>query len=143
VRQDLKKQLAIPLILTTIFIVSSFIPIIQFSILTFDGGLISLVNKVVGAEDTRNIISANVISNLLPTAVLLLAFFKTIKRSIEIITATLSMILMTAFIFFITDGITKDSEPYYLDFLIIALISGSILTLVAILKYKKLRNDRI
>lgn len=139
-QQNFKTQLTIPLVLTIIFVVSSFVPIIQFLILTFDGGLISLVNKVVGKDDTANILTANIIVNLLPTALLFIVYFKTTKRGARIITATLSMIFMTAFIFFLTDGIDKDNDPYFLNFLIIALISGSILTLVVILKCSQIKR---
>jgi hypothetical protein len=137
VRQDLKKQLIIPIILTTIFIVSSFVPIIQILIWTFDGVLVKLINDIVGADNTGNILTANIIANLLPTMILLFLFFKANSQRTKIITATLSMILMTAFIFFLTDGIFKDNDPYFLNLLINALISGTILTLIALLKFKQ------
>ena len=139
-QQDLKHHLTIPFILTAIFVVSAFVPIVQILILTFDGGLLSLINKAVGADNTGSILTPNIIANLLPTLLLLFVFFKATKQSVKIITATLSMIFMTAFIFFLTDGIGKDSDPYFLDFIIIALISGSILTLVAILKYRQIKQ---
>ncbi len=110
VRQDLKNQLKIPLILTTIFVVLSFVPLVQILILTFDGGLISVINKAVGEDKTENLLTANVIANLLPTVLLLFSFFKATRQSTKIITSTLSMILLTAFIFFLTDGITKTAN---------------------------------
>ena len=139
-RQDLKNQLTIPLILTIIFVVLSFVPLVQILILTFDGGLVSLINKAVGADNPGNILTANIIANLLPTMILLFLFFKATQKSIKIITATLSMIFMTAFIFFFTDGFNKDSDPYFLNFIIVALISGSILMIVAILKYRLIKQ---
>ena len=140
-RQDLKNQLTIPLIMTTIFVVSSFVPLVQILILTFDGGLVSLINKVVGTDNTGNILTANIIANLLPTILLLFLFFKATKQSVKIITSILVMVFMTAFIFFLTDG--KDSDPYFLSFIIVALISGSVLTLVAFLKYKRIRQMQV
>jgi hypothetical protein len=132
-RKDFKTQLRIPLLLTVVFVVSSFAPVMQILILTYDGALIWAFYKVVGADDTGDILAANIAVNLLPTAVLLLAFCKATKQHVKIVTATLSMIFMTAFTFFLTNG--KDSNPYFLKFIVIELISGSILILVAILKY--------
>ena len=136
--QDLKKELTIPLILTAIFVASSFIPVIQIVILTLDGGLIPLINKIVAADNTGSIWAANIIANLLPSILFLFLFFKAIKLSVKILTASFSMIFMTAFIFFLTDGI--DSDPYFLNFILIALISGSILTFIAIFKYRQIKQ---
>ena len=133
--QSFKNQISIPLVLTGIFIASSFIPLIQLLILTFSGGLISLVNKVIGLDKSGNILTANLIVNLLPTVLLLFAFYVATKQSTKIITSALAMVFMTAFIFFLTDGIDKDSNPYFLNFLIIALVSGFALTLVSLIKY--------
>ena len=131
----MKNQISIPIILSAIFIASSFAPIIQIYILTFDGALVSLINKGVASDNSGNIMTANIIANLLPTIFFLFVFFKATKRSTKIITATLAMIFMTAFIFFLTDGITKDREPYFLNFIIVSIISGTALMLVGVFKY--------
>jgi hypothetical protein len=121
--------------LAAIFIASSFFPVIQIYILTFDGAFVSLANKAFGSDNPGNIMTANIVANLLPTIFLLFVFFKATKRSIKIITATLAMIFMTAFIFFITDGLIEDGDPYFLNFIIVSIISGTVLTLVGVFKY--------
>ncbi|MEJ7768052.1 MAG: hypothetical protein WKF89_09585 [Chitinophagaceae bacterium] len=137
----LRNHLTTPLILTGIFIASSFIPAIQILILTVDGGFIALINKYISSDNTGNIVTANIIANLLPVLILLHVFYRSTMKSTGVIAAVLAMIFMTAFIFFSTGGITEDNEPYFLNFVIVSLISGSILTLVSFLKYLK-QNKR-
>jgi len=137
VGRTLKSEISIPLILTGVFTAFSFIPVIQILILTFDGGLIALANKVVRSDNTGSMAIANIIVNLLPTLLLLFVYFRTIKQSTKIIAAFLGMIFMTVFIFFLTGGIDEDNNPYFLNFLIIALISGSVLTLISLLRYRR------
>jgi hypothetical protein len=134
--ETVKRQIKLPLILTVIFIALSFIPIIQILILTFSGGLISTINKTIGNDNSDNLLFANMIVNLLPSIVLLILFYRSRQNVMKIITAVLAMIFMTAFIFFLTDGIYKDSNPYYLNFIVVALISGSVLAIVSFLRYR-------
>lgn len=137
--ETFKRQIKLPLLLTVIFIALSFMPIIQVIILTFSGGLISTINKAIGRDNSDNLLLANMIVNLLPTIVLLILFYRSRQNAVIITTAVLAMISMTAFIFFLTDGIYKDSDPYYLNFIVVALISGSVLAIVSFLRYRHTR----
>lgn len=139
-QKDLKIQLAIPVILTVIFIASSFLPICQIFILTLDGGLIALVNKSFGSDNTGNYLTENIIVNFLPTIFFLFLFFNTTKQSIKIISATFSIIFMISFIFFLPNILNKDSNPYFLKFMLVSLISGLPVILVAILKYGQVKK---
>ena len=141
--ETFKRQIKLPLILTVVFIALSFIPIIQIIILTFSGGLISTINKAIGRDNSDNLLLANMIVNLLPTIVLLILFYRSRQNARKITTAVLAMIFMTAFIFFFTDGIYKDRDPYYLNFIVVALISGSVLAIVSLLRHRHSRYQQL
>lgn len=135
-----KGPLFLPLILTLIFVISSFIPVIQILILTLSGGLISSFERMTGDTNIGEIFFSNLVVNFLPAFVLLIIYWNATHKVIRIFSATISMTFLTAFLYFLTDGIEEDGEPYFLSFLIIAIISGFILTSVSLLKYR-LKNE--
>jgi ABC-type thiamin/hydroxymethylpyrimidine transport system permease subunit len=143
VKEKLKRQIKLPLILTGIFTILSFIPIIQIIILTFSGGLISIINKGFGRGSSGDILVANLIVNLLPSILLLILFYWSRHPGMKILTAILAMIFLTAFLFFLTDGIYKDSDPYFLNFIVVALISGFVLATVSFLKYRNTTREQL
>lgn len=84
--------------------------------------------------DTKTI---NLIGNLLPIILFLFWFYNATNQAARIIAAILSMIFMTAFFYFMTMDNNEEKNPYWLQFLIIALVSGGILTRVAYLTYRR------
>ena len=142
-KEDLKKQIYLPIILTLIFIVSSFIPILQIIILTLDGGLISLASKAIGQDISENLFKENIIFNLIPTLILLFLFYKSTTHILNITSSALAMIFMTAFFMFLTDGVKYDSDPYFLNFILVAFVCGIILTLITFLKYLSINQKEM
>lgn len=114
----------------------SFMPIIQLIILTINGAYLAIIDKIIGPGKV-NIKTINLIGNLMPILIFLFWFYKSRNISKKIISATLSMVFMTALFLFMTTDEKQDTKPYWLNFLIIHFASGMILTLAAYLSYRR------
>lgn len=135
-RHELKAHISIPLILTAFFVLSSFVPFIQIIILTLNGGYLASIDDMMSSTkaDKKTI---NLIGNLLPNLLFLFWFYSATNKAAKIIAAVLSMIFMTAFFHFMTMDDNEEKNPYWLQFLVVAFVSGCILTLVAYLRYRR------
>lgn len=101
-----------------------------------NGGYLALIGEKISSPDS-DIKTVNLIGNLLPILVLLFWYYRTSNKVGKIISAVFAMIFMTAFLCFMSMGQNETNEPYWLRFLIIALVSGGILTLVTYLSCKR------
>ena len=84
--------------------------------------------------DTKTI---NLIGNLIPILLFLFWFYKATNQAAKIIAASLAIVFITAFVLFMTIDNNVDSHPYWLQFIVAALISGAVLTITAYLKYEQ------
>lgn len=133
-KQNPKRRLLLPLILTAVFVASSFAPILQIYIMTFDGYLVASINKVFLSDKPGQIFTANLLANLPPSLIFLFLVYKTEIKSIRVTAAIFSMAFMNAFILFLIGELNEDSEPYFLIFLIASLISSSVLFFISIFR---------
>ncbi|AUD02913.1 hypothetical protein [Spirosoma pollinicola] len=133
-KQNSKRRLLLPLILTAVFVASSFAPILQIYIMTFDGYLVASINKVFLSDKPGQIFTANLLANLPPSLIFLFLVYKTEIKSIRVTAAIFLMAFMNAFILFLIGDLNEDSEPYFLIFLIASLISSSVLFFISIFR---------
>lgn len=138
-QSEIRAHITVPLILTAIFVLSSFVPVIQTIILTLNGGYLASIEDMISSTNA-NTKSINLLGNLLPTLLLLFWFYNATNKIGQFIAAILAMVFMTAFFYFMTMDDNEEHEPYWLQFLIIALVSGFILTIVAYIKYKRTKE---
>lgn len=142
-RPELKAQISIPFVLTCIFAVSSFVPVIQILILTLNGGYLATIKELISPNRSDNSVFINLTGNLLPIIILLFWFYKETNKIPKIIAASLAMSFMTALFLFMTMDDNSEHDPYWLQFLIVAFVSGLVLTLVAYLRYWRTIRNKI
>ncbi|MCX6213522.1 hypothetical protein [Spirosoma sp.] len=131
-KKNSKRRLLLPLILTAVFVASSFAPILQIYILTFDGYLVAFINKVILSDKPGHIFTANLLANLPPSLIFLFLLYKTEIESIRVSAAIFSMVFMNAFILFLIGDFNEDWELYFLIFLVASLISSSVLFFICV-----------
>lgn len=122
---------------------SSFVPVFQIFILTLNGGYLAIIEELICSNRSGNIVFVNLTGNLLPIIILLFWFYKETNKAPKIIAASLAMIFMTAFFLFLTMDDNSDHDPYWLQFLMVALVSGFVLTLVAYLRYRRTIRNKL
>ena len=132
----MKREIRIPLILTGIFILFSFVPILQILIFTYDGGLLSVFQKGLFNDEDGAELKVNLIVNL-PLAIAFFAgYYFASSKTLEVLFSFLAISFLSCFIFFLTaDSNNEETDLYFLKFIIIALIAGSVATMMAMLKY--------
>jgi hypothetical protein len=122
------RNIRIPLIITSILVITSFAPFIQIAILFTNGGIFSLINS----SDSVTQFLFNGSFALLLAAL----FFKSKTRKHLVLTAL-------GFIFFFFPLVTNATDnripddPFFLRILILSIVTGSILIGIGAFKNKK------
>ena len=123
------KHLKLALLITAFLVVSSLVPVLQILILNFNGGVIYLFESLFGNDTFMNY-KLNVILFLLFIVVYILSkdiFFR--------ILSILGFILFfLPFLFYLTVDYFTDEDIYFLQFMIIGLITGGMLMIFSIIK---------
>lgn len=132
--QTFKKTCIIPVIVSLTFIISCFIPVFQVVIMTLDGGLLSITNKLLFNDNSTTIDTTNWIVNFSLSALFLFLYAISKKRWTQTIFSILSIIFLFCFISFMTGDKYENTEPYFLYFMVAGLISGLILCIAATIK---------
>lgn len=126
--------LKMPLLVTGVFVLTCFFPVIQILILTFDGGLLAMVNMLLFQDKPERVDAVNWTVNFSFSILFLILFLRTLSVVREVIFSILAFIFLFCFIFFLNGDIFSQSAPYFLPNLIISLVSGLIICATAILK---------
>lgn len=116
------------LITSAILVLSSFIPILQVLILTVNGAIVSIFTS----SDNKIILLVNGIASLLMFG---LFYFSnsTIAKALSVLGVLLFFIPL---LFYATEDLISTEKYYFLQFLIIGIITGITLLIIEITKTK-------
>lgn len=122
------KHCKISLIIFVLLVFTAFVPVIQVVLMTINGGFLSLFIK--GNSNTPIYISNSI------GALLFLSFYFYSDLSIfKVLNASAFLFFFFPLVSYATDGIIP-KDPYFLSLCLIGALSGTILLLVDILKFK-------
>jgi hypothetical protein len=125
-------------IVSLIFTLLSFLPILHYIFLTYDGGLLFITNKLIYNDEYLSKPIVNWIANFSLSIFFLVLYYKCQSKSIEIVFSILFLIFSFCFISFeLYENGIREMKPYFLLILIISLISSVILNLTSLIKNKK------
>jgi hypothetical protein len=130
------KTLKLPLIVTGVFVISCLMPLIQILIMTFDGGLLAIVNRLLFEDKPGRVDVTNWIVNFSLSVLFLVLFYKTSSMARKVTFAILAFIFLFCFFAFLTGDRYGETNPYFLYFMLVSLASGLILCATAIVKSK-------
>jgi len=121
------KHIRIPLVITGVMLFSSFLPFIQLIIMFLNGGLISLF--------VSSSSFAQYLFNGLFSGFMLYLFFKAKVKTPQVLTAVGFVFFFFPLLSYATDNKIPD-DPYFLRILILGIVTGGVLTVVALLQNK-------
>ena len=130
------KTLKIPLIVTGAFVLSCLMPVIQILIMTIDGGLLAIVNKLIFEDKPVKVDATNWIVNFSLSVLFLVLFYKTSSMVGKVTFSMLAFIFLFCFFAFLTGDSYGLTNPYFLYFMLVSLVSGLFLCATAIVKSK-------
>jgi len=104
--------------------------------MTFDGGLLAIVNKLVFEDKPVKIDATNWIVNFSLSILFLVMFYKTSSIAWKITFSIFAFIFLFCFFAFLTGDRYGETNPYFLYFMLVSLVSGLILCVTAIVKSK-------
>jgi hypothetical protein len=104
--------------------------------MTVDGALLAYSNKFLFNDSSSKLGATNFIMNLSIAILFLFLFAKAGTVLTQTIFSILSIFFLFCFIAFMTGDKYGETEPYYLYFLIVGLVSGIILCSLASIKNK-------
>jgi hypothetical protein len=130
------KTLKMPLIMTGVFVLSCLMPVIQILIMTFDGGLLAIVNKLLFEDKPVKVDATNWIVNFSLSVLFLIFLYKTSSMVGKVTFSILGFIFLFCFFAFLIGDRYGETNPYFLYFMLISLVSGLILCATAIVKSK-------
>ena len=122
------KKIKFSLITLTILVLSSFIPVLPILILTANGAILSLFTS----HDTNIILFVNGVATLL----MLLLFYLSNSLIAKVLSTTGVVLFFIPFLFYATENIISTDKYYFLQFLIVGIITGLTLLTIGIIKNK-------
>lgn len=130
------KTLKMPLIVTGIFVLSCLVPVIQILMLTFDGGLLAMASMLLSEDNPENVDVPNWLVNFSLSVVFLALFYKSSAMINEVTFSVLAFIFLFCFLFFLTADEFGETNPYFLNNMLVSVASGLIICATAIVKSK-------
>jgi len=135
-----KKSISRTLLVSLIFAALAIVPIFHFIFITYDGGLLYLINKIIFNDDLVKQTMANWIANFSLSIVFLTLFYKSKSKITETVYSILFLIFSFCFIYFLVYfSNVQEMKPYFLLSLIVSMISGLILNITLIVKERASR----
>ena len=128
------KTLALPLIVTGVFTLSCLMPVIQFVMMTFDGGMLSIVNELLFENTPMKVDVINWIVNFSLSVLFLGFFFRSSSMAGKLAFSILAFFFLFCFFVFLTADKYEFIEPYFVYFMLVSLVSGLILCATAMVK---------
>jgi peptidoglycan/LPS O-acetylase OafA/YrhL len=125
-----KKTLLLPLIITGVLMVSAFIPVLQVLILTLNGGFLYLF-EMISKTDTS---SLQYVVNAFCGVLLLILYFLSKKTIARVLTAIGVVFFVLPLLMYSFENTFTEGSPYFLQFMVIGLLTGFILLLVSYFK---------
>ena len=122
---------------SAIFMLLSFIPLLQLIFPTYNGGLLFIVDNFIFNDHSNTTEITNWIVNF-PLSILFLIFYYNSKtKKTELTFSILFLIFSFCFIFFqISEILSYEVKPYFLLSLIESFLSAIILNITWLVKYK-------
>lgn len=122
-------KLKFSLIASLVLVLSSFIPIVQILLLTLNGAIVSLFTH----SNSKVILLVNGICSLM----MILLFYFSSKIVAKLLSLFGMLLFFIPFLFYATEGLINTEKFYFLQFLIIGIITSLILIGI---DYKKALN---
>ncbi len=116
------------LITSAILVLSSFIPVLQVLILTVNGAFVSIFTS----SDSKVILLVNGIASLL----MFVLFYFSNSTITKVISVLGLLLFFIPFLFYATEKIISTEKYYFLQFLIIGIITGVTLLIIEMIKTK-------
>lgn len=127
------KKTKLSLIISGVLIISSFVPVLQILILLLNGAIVSLFIPLLKLNDDIAMFWMNALASL----VFLAIFYKTQRMGQKILFSLAFILFFLPFLFYSTEHIFRDSEYYFLQFLLTGVVAGGILFLIEMYKARK------
>lgn len=125
-----KSNISIPILITLFLVLSSFIPIIQVMILTLNGGLASITEKLFSI----NSIKTAVVFNAVVSVICLLWYYKQGKLGLEILSAIISVFFLFPYFTFQIGDYIKSEDYYFLTLMLSGFLTGLVLLIIGFIK---------
>ena len=130
------KTLEIPLVVTGLFVLSCLVPVVQILILTFDGGLLALINMLLFEDKPDRADVPNWIVNFGLSVLFLALFYKSSAMVGKVTFSILACIFLFCFLFFLTADEFGEANPHFLYNMLLSVASGLVICATAIVKSK-------
>lgn len=125
-----KKTLLLPLIITGVLMISAFIPVLQVLILTLNGGFLYLFEMTSKTDTSLLQYAVNAFCGVL----LLILYFLSKKTIARVLTAIGVVFFVLPLLMYSFENTFTEDRPYFLQFMVIGLLTGFILLLVSYFK---------
>jgi hypothetical protein len=125
----MSKKIKFSLIASTVLVLSSFIPVLQVLILTLNGAFVSLFTN----DGSKIILIVNSISSV----IMFVLFYLSSSITAKLLSLLGVLLFFIPFLFYITENQISTEKYYFIQFLIIGIITGLILIGLEYLRSKK------
>jgi len=120
------------LIASVILAVSSFIPVLQIILLHLNSFIAQPIGMLLGKNDNIGIYGVNGFSSLL----MFVLFYFSNSIATRVLSLLGILLFFIPFLFYATENIISTDKYYFLQFLVIGIVTGIFLLLVEIMKSK-------
>ncbi|SFB54473.1 hypothetical protein [Algoriphagus aquimarinus] len=122
----------IPLITLVILMVTSFVPVIQLTMLMGQGAFLYPFNKLLVTPEFKSLNYINLFSGTLTV----IAFYISRRRGYKIIWTVLTVFFFMGFLTFVTESTRYEDYPYFIPIMVIGVLVTLPLIIVGIIKEK-------
>jgi hypothetical protein len=126
------KKAKVSLVFLGLLVLTSFIPVFQVLIMYLNGALLAVVSSLFANEGYNIVFVVNGIMTIL----FLISFYLSNKKAVDISTAVGVMIFFLPLLSYATENVFSEEKYYFLQFLVIGAIVGTVLLLMEVYKIK-------
>ena len=128
------KKYNLPLITFGVLFVTSFVPVIQIILMYWNGGILATIEMISGIDAMELAIPLNLILTIL----CLYFYFKSKKAGYKVLFSIISFFFINGLTVFSFSKIlgNDDSDYYFIQFMLVAFVTGFSLIGIDYLKYK-------
>ncbi|PZX55562.1 hypothetical protein [Algoriphagus chordae] len=122
----------IPLITLAILMITSFVPVIQLTMLMGQGAFLYPFNRLLVTPEFKSLNYINLFSGILTV----IAFYISRRRGYKIIWTVLTVFFFMGFLTFVTESTRYEDYPYFIPIMVIGVMVTLPLIIVGIIKEK-------
>lgn len=126
------KKTKVSLVVLGLLVLTSFIPVLQVLIMYLNGAILAVIGSLFGKEGHNIVFVVNGVMTLL----FLILFYLSNNIAAKILTAIGVIIFFLPLLSYATENIISNEKYYFLQFLVIGAIVGTVLLLIEVYKIK-------